>query len=219
MVRIFRSVAILLLGAAVATLAAGQQLDEPRALVQRLSNEVLAEVRADRELQQGEPARVLELVREKILPHVDFERMTSLAVGRYWNRASENQKDRLTEEFRDLLVHVYSGALVQVGDNKIIVEPLRDNPGDGEVIVRSRVVQPRGREPIELDYRLAREDAGWKIFDVSVLGVWLVQSYRGSFAGEIRQSGIDGLIATLERKNERLANDMAAKGSMQSSGR
>jgi phospholipid transport system substrate-binding protein len=219
MFHMYRSVLIFLLGAVVAALAAGQQQEGPRALVQQLSGEVLAEVRADRALQRGDPARVLGLVREKILPHVDFERMTSLAVGRYWNRASESQQQKLTEEFRDLLVYVYSGALAQVEDNKIVVEPLRDDPGDGEVIVRSRVVQPRGREPIELDYRLAQDEAGWKIFDVSVLGVWLVQSYRGSFANEISQSGIDGLIATLEQKNERLAADAARKGSMQASGR
>lgn len=190
----------------------------PAALVQRISAEVLNEVRADREIQRGNPARILELVREKILPYVDFERMTSLAAGRYWNRASEEQRQRLTEEFRDLLVYVYSGALAQVEGNSIVVEPLRNDLGDGEVIVRSEVVQPRGREPIELDYRLAREESGWKIFDVSVLGVWLVQSYRGSFASEIRQSGIDGLIETLDRRNRRLASSMAEKGAVRSSG-
>ena len=219
MIRIFRSIVFVFLGAAIAPLTSAQQQEAPETLIQQLSSEVLSEVRADRELQQGNPARVLELVREKILPHVDFERMTSLAAGRYWNRASESQQQRLTEEFRDLLVYVYSGALSQAGDNKIVVESLRDDPSDGEVIVRSRVVQPRGREPIELDYRLAREDSGWKIFDVSVLGVWLVQSYRESFANEIRQSGIDGLIAMLDRKNERLATNMTGKGNMQSSGR
>jgi len=215
MVHMFRSILIFLLGAVLAVSAAAQQQEGPRALVEQLTGEVLAEVRADRDLQQGNPARVLQLVREKILPHVDFERMTSLAAGRYWNRASENQRQRLTDEFRDLLVHVYSGALAQVEDNRVIVEPMRDNPAAGEVIVRTRVVQPRGREPIELDYRLAREGSGWKIFDVSVLGVWLVQSYRGSFASEIRKSGIEGLIATLERKNERLAADIAAGGRIQ----
>lgn len=178
-------------------LSSGAQRPEaPGALIQRLSREVLAEFRGDRELQQGNSARILELLRQRILPHVDFERMTSLAVGRYWNRASENQPRRLTEEFRNLLVYVYSGALSQVEDNKIVVEPMQGNSADGEVIVRSRVIQPRGREPIELDYRLAREDSGWKIFDVSVLGVWLVQSYRGSFSS----IGTSGAAKAVRRK-------------------
>lgn len=200
----------LLLGILVLPLAAAQQLERPDELVRRISGEVLAAAKSDPEIQSGNPRRILDLVREKILPHVDFERMTALAAGRHWNRATPEQQRRLTEEFRDLLVYVYSGALSQVQDDKVVVKPLRGNASDGETEVYTEVVQPRGREAIELNYRLAREPSGWKIYDMSILGVWLVQSYRGNFSSEIRQNGIAGLIDALERRNDQLAAKMSA---------
>jgi phospholipid transport system substrate-binding protein len=179
--------------------------EAPAALIERISREVLDTARADPQIQRGDQERILELVRQRILPHVDFERMTALAAGRFWRRADEAQQQRLTEEFRDLLVHVYSGAIAQAGDKKLVMKPMRGNPASGDVVVQTEVIQGRGADPVELSYRLAKEEGGWKIYDMSVLGVWLVQSYRNTFANEISQSGIDGLISRLEEKNRRLS--------------
>lgn len=199
---------------AVPQFALGQRFERPDVLVQRISNEVLDAARSDDEIQRGNRSRILDLVREKILPHVDFERMTALTAGKYWRMATEKQRQRLTEEFRDLLMYVYSGALAQAGNNKVVVQPLRDDLSDGEAVVHTEVIQPRGREAIELNYRLARGPGGWKIFDVSILGAWLVQSYRGTFASEIRASGIDGLIDALDEKNAQLAGTMAGESTV-----
>lgn len=180
--------------------------EAPDELVRRISSQVVDIARTDEAVLRGNQERILALVRQHLLPHIDFERMTSLAVGRYWRNATPQQRDRLTEEFRDLLVHVYSGAIAQVKDKKLVFKPLRGDPRSGEVIVRSEVIQKSGAEPIELNYRLANGPSGWKIYDVSVLDVWLVQSYRGTFSSEISRSGIDGLIRTLDAKNAQLAN-------------
>jgi phospholipid transport system substrate-binding protein len=178
--------------------------EAPDQLIRRISEDVINIAREDEAVLRGNQQRILALVRQHVLPHVDFERMTSLAAGRYWPKATPQQQDRLTEEFRDLLVHVYSGAIGQVKNKQLVVKPLKANPRSDEVIVRSEVIQKSGAEPIELDYRLANGPTGWKIYDVSVLGVWLVQSYRGTFASEISRRGIDGLIKTLDAKNARL---------------
>ena len=205
-----RLVLSLLLGILVPSASMAQQPERPDQLVRRISTDVLAAAKSDPEIQSGNPRQILQLVRDKIMPHVDFERMTALAVGRHWTRATPEQQQRLTEEFRDLLVYVYSGALSQVDDDKVVVKPLRGNVRDGETEVYTEVVQPRGREPIELNYRLAREPSGWKIYDMSILGVWLVQSYRGSFSSQIRDGGIEGLINSLEQRNDKLAAKMNA---------
>lgn len=180
--------------------------EAPDELVRRISSQVVDIARTDEAVLRGNQERILTLVRQHLLPHIDFERMTSLAVGRYWRNATPQQRERLTEEFRDLLVHVYSGAISQVKDKKLVFKPLRGDPRSDEVIVRSEVVQKSGAEPIELNYRLANGPSGWKIYDVSVLDVWLVQSYRGTFASEISRGGIDGLIRTLDAKNAQLAS-------------
>lgn len=184
---------------------------DPQELVERISRQVIETAAADPQINQGDRQRITRLVERVILPHVDTTRMTALAVGRYWQDATPRQQEKLSTEFRDLLVQVYSGALTQVRDKKLVFGKMRGDPGSGEVEVRSEVVQRSGAEPVELNYRLARGEDGWKIYDVSVLGVWLVQSYRDSFSREISRNGIDGLIATLARKNERLAG--AANGS------
>jgi phospholipid transport system substrate-binding protein len=179
--------------------------EKPQALVERISQAVLKQARADPEIQRGNRTRILALVRKEVLPHIDFERMTALATGRYWPNASDQQKKRLTEEFSELLIHVYSGAISQIKDKALVFHPMRGDLSGGTVEVRSEVRQKRGAQPIELNYRLAREADGWKIYDVSVLDVWLVQSYRSSFAREIANGGIDGLIASLTAKNDKLA--------------
>jgi phospholipid transport system substrate-binding protein len=138
------------------------------------------------------------------MPNVNFTRMTASAVGRGWREASVEQKNQLTQEFKLLLIRTYAGAFSQAKDVKMQFIPLRAAPDDSEVIVRTRVVPPRG-EAIQLDYRLERTPQGWKIYDVNVLGVWLVENYRNSFAQEINKSGVDGLIRTLRQKNIDLA--------------
>ena len=178
--------------------------EAPDALVKRISMEVVDAAKADKEIQAGNQKRVLDLVEAKILPHVDFQRMTSLAAGRFWREATPQQQKALTDEFRSLLVYTYSGAISQIKDQKVEFKPMRSEPGDTEVEVRSQVVQPRG-EPLQLNYRLEKANSGWKIYDVNVLGAWLVETYKGNFAAEISKGGIDGLINTLSEKNKKLS--------------
>ena len=174
--------------------------ETPNALIQRLSTDVLDRIKADKEIQAGNPRRVNELVDNVVMPHVNFQRMTALAVGRHWRAATPEQQKQLMNEFRTLLLRTYSGALSQVGNQQVRLKPLRANDGDNEVIVRSEVVQPRG-EPVQLDYRMERASDGWKIYDVNVAGVWLVETYRNQFGQEIQAKGIDGLLKDLSEKN------------------
>jgi phospholipid transport system substrate-binding protein len=183
--------------------------EAPDVLVKRISQEVLDAAKSDKDIQSGNQKRVLDLVEAKILPHVDFQRMTALAAGRFWREATPEQQKQLTNEFRALLVYTYSGAISQVRDQKVEFKPLRADPADTEVEVRSQVLQPRGGDPIQLNYRLAKSPTGWKIYDVNVLGAWLVETYKGNFAAEISKGGIDGLIKTLADKNKRLAASAA----------
>lgn len=188
-----------------ASIAAHAQ-EAPDMLVKRISHEVLEAARNDKKLQNGNTRRVQELVETTILPHVDFERTTAMAANRFWRDATPEQRGRLTAEFRGLLVHTYSGALAQVKDQKLVFKPLRADPADVEVEVRSQVVQPRG-EPIPISYRLIHTAAGWKIYDVNILGAWLIETYKGNFAAEVDRGGIDGLIRTLAEKNRRFADN------------
>ncbi len=179
--------------------------EAPDALVKRISSDVIETAKADKEIQAGNQKRVMDLVETKILPHVDFQRMTALAAGRFWRDASPEQQKQLSQEFRTLLVFTYSGALSQIKNETVEFKPLRADPADQEVEVRSQVNMTRG-EPITLNYRLAKTPAGWKIFDINVLGAWLVETYKGNFASEIGKSGIDGLIKSLAERNKKLAN-------------
>lgn len=189
-----------------------QAQQDPQELMRQISRQVIETARTDPAIAQGDRQRIAQLVSRVILPHVDTRRMTALAVGRHWQQATPQQQDSLSREFRDLLVHVYSGAIAQVRDKELVFLPMRGDPASGETEVRSQVVQRGGAEPIELNYRLARGQDGWKIYDLSVVGVWLVQSYRDSFSREIARSGIDGLIAALAQKNERLAGAAGTSG-------
>lgn len=173
--------------------------EAPDALIRRVATEVLEAVKADPAMQAGDVAKIMELVDTKIMPNVNFSRMTASAVGRFWRQATPEQQKRLEQEFKTLLVRTYSGALSQVKDQTLSFRPLRAAPTDTEVVVRSEV---RGKgDPIQLDYRLEKTDAGWKIHDLNVLGVWLVETYRTQFAQEINAKGIDGLIASLVQRN------------------
>lgn len=183
-----------------ASTAATSAAVAPDAFILDLSTEVLNTVKADKAIQGGDLARVMALVDNRVMPHVNFQRMTASAVGRHWRTATPEQQKRLQEEFKTLLVRTYSGALAQVKDQSISLKPLRSNPGDAEVVVRTEI---KGRgEPIQLDYRLERSGNGWKVYDFNVLGIWLVEQYRSSFAQEITASGIDGLINKLAERNK-----------------
>ena len=182
-------------------------IEAPDLMVQRLSNDVLERIRADRDIQNGDLRRVSEFVDATVMPKVDFARMTALAVGRHWRQATPEQQRQLMAEFRALLLRTYSGALSSARDVTLRLRPLRADPADTEIVVRSEILRPRS-EPIQLDYRLQRTAEGWKIYDVNVLGIWLVESYRNQFAQEVSANGIDGLIRTLVEKNR--AYDQAA---------
>ena len=177
--------------------------EAPDRLVQRLSSEVLESLRADKSIKAGDIDKIGVLVDKTIMPNVNFRRMTAAAVGPGWRQATPEQQKRLQDEFKTLLVRTYAGALAQVSDQNIVVKPLRANPGDIDVLVRTEV---RGRgEPIQLDYRLEKtpgQGAGWKIYNLNVLGAWLVETYRSQFAQEINARGIDGLIDTLSARNK-----------------
>ena len=180
-----------------------QTIKAPDALIKEISSDVLDTVKADNSIRAGDVRKVIALVDENVMPYVDFQRMTASAVGRYWRQATPEQQKRLQEEFKTLLVRTYSGALAQVKDQTVQLKPMRSSPEDTEVVVRSEV---RGKgDPIQLDYRLAKSPSGWKIYDVNVLGVWLVENYRNSFAQEIGTNGVDGLIAKLAERNKTAA--------------
>jgi phospholipid transport system substrate-binding protein len=181
-----------------------QAIKPPEVLIKEVSSDVLDTVKADNTIRAGDVQKVIALVDSKVMPYVDFQRMTASAVGRYWRQATPEQQKRLQDEFKILLVRTYSGALAQVKDQTVQLKPMRSSPEDTEVVVRSEV---RGKgDPIQLDYRLEKTPSGWKIYDVNVLGVWLVENYRNSFAQEIGANGVDGLIAKLAERNKAAAS-------------
>ncbi len=180
--------------------AAQADITPPDVLIKQLSNDVIDSVKADKAIQGGDVSKIIALVDNKVMPNVNFQRMTASAVGRNWRSASPEQQQKLQAEFKTLLVRTYAGALTQVRDQTVALKPYRAAPTDTEVVVRTEI---KGKgEPIQLDYRLEKTDAGWKIYDVNVLGVWLVEQYKTSFAQEIGSIGIDGLIAKLAEKNK-----------------
>ncbi|MEJ8813854.1 ABC transporter substrate-binding protein [Variovorax ureilyticus] len=204
---------LLLVGAAVASVRPAHAADEaPDALVKRLSTDVLESIKADKSIKAGDLTKIMALVDAKVMPNVNFQRMTSSAVGPAWRQATPEQQKRLEEEFKTLLVRTYSGALEQVSDQTVNVRPFRGSPDDKEVLVRTEV---RGSgDPVQLDYRLEKtpgEAGGWKIYNINVLGVWLVDTYRSQFAQQINANGIDGLIATLAARNKSNSTSANAK--------
>ena len=171
--------------------------------IKRLTDELLATVKADKSILSGDINKISVLVDQRVMPHVNFQRMTASAVGPGWRQATPEQQKRLQEEFKALLVRTYAGAVNQVNDQTIVVKPLRASPDDKEVIVRTEV---RGKgDPTQLDYRVEKAPdapAGWRIYNLNVLGVWLVDNYRTQFAAEINAKGVDGLIASLAERNK-----------------
>ena len=182
----------------------------PDALAKSVTDEVLAIVRADKDLQSGNRKKVLELVESKILPHFNFTRMTQLAMGRNWRQASPEQRKVLVVEFRTLLVRTYSTALEQYSSQTIDVRPVSLKPGEAETSVRMQINQPGG-PPIPMDYRMEKTPNGWKVYDVSVEGVSIVTTYRSTFNSEVTKSGIDGLIKVLTEQNRKLEARSAEK--------
>jgi phospholipid transport system substrate-binding protein len=183
--------------------AAHAEDEAPDALIKRLSVDVLDTIKADKALRSGDMAKLVALVDERIMPNVNFPRMTASAVGPAWRQATPEQQKRLQEEFKILLVRTYAGALSQVSTQTIALKPLRSSPEDKEVLVRTEI---KGvGDPIQLDYRLektAGQGAGWKIYNLNVLGVWLVETYKSQFTQEINAKGIDGLIGSIADRNK-----------------
>ncbi len=183
----------------------------PDVLAKKVTDEVIGVLRADKDIQAGNTKKVLDLVESKILPHFNFARMTRLAVGAPWRQATPAQQQSLTTEFRTLLVNTYTSAFTQYRDQVIEYRPFKMAPGDTEVVVRSLIKQKTGADPIDINYNMEKVDGAWKVYDVVIAGVSLVQNYRSSFASEIQKSGVDGLIATLAAKNKTLAQQQVSK--------
>lgn len=191
----------LLLSMAIALPASAADNSTPDGLVKELSIEMLDAVKADKAIQAGDFGRIQGLVETKVMPYVNFRRVTQTAVGRYWRQATPEQQEKLQKEFRTLLMRTYAGALSQVKDHQLAFKPLRAAPEETEVVVKTQV---RGKgDPIQLEYRLEKGDKGWMIYDMNVLGIWLGDQYRTSFAQEISAVGIDGLIKTLSERNSK----------------
>lgn len=198
-----RSLLTLVLGLFLSCSSAWAQEDSPDALIKKVTEDVLTIVRQDKDIQNGNTKKAIDLVEVKVLPHFDFQRMTALAMGKDWNKASPEQKKRLSEEFKTLLVRTYSNALTGYRDQMVRYKPSKIQSGDTDVVVRTEIVQP-GNKPIALNYALEKQADGWKVFDVIVAGVSLVTNYRDTFNQEVRANGIDGLIKMLVTKNNQM---------------
>jgi phospholipid transport system substrate-binding protein len=198
------SVAILAARPATAAEEVSRSAMAPDALVQSVSAEVLDSIRADPALRNGDFDKLQRLIDDKVAPYVDFERMTRLSVGHGWRGATPEQRQALMREFRTYVLRTYSGALSHVTDHRVKMRPFRGEPGQTDVMVRTQVAPSVG-DPIQLDYRLEKTDSGWKIYDVTILGVSMVETFRNSFASEVNQNGVDGLIKALADRNKQLA--------------
>jgi phospholipid transport system substrate-binding protein len=195
-----------ILAALVPALAAAQE--SPDALVKRTTDEVLAIIKADKDMQSGNTSKVVQLAEQKVLPHFDFARMARLAVGRNWAQASDAQKEAITKEFRTLLVRTYSSSLSQYRNQTIEVKPTKVGAQDKEAVVKTAVIQQGGPQ-IPIDYSMEKTDSGWKVYDVVIDGASLVTTYRGTFNDQIQKGGIDGLVKTLQERNR--SNESAPK--------
>lgn len=193
----------LVLGLLLTNSSAWSQEVPPDALIKKITEEVLTIVRQDKDIKNGNTKKAIDLVEVKVLPHFDFQRMTALAMGRDWNKATPAQKKRLADEFKTLLVRTYSNALAGYRDQTVRYKPTKIQGGETEVLVRTEILKP-GSKPLALDYVLEKQADGWKIFDVIVAGVSLVTNYRDTFNQEVRANGVDGLINMLVTKNNQM---------------
>jgi len=186
------------------------QSSTPDGLIKSVTQDVLESIRSDRSLQKGDLSRLNQLVDQRVMPVVNFSRMTALTVGVNWRKATPEQQERLMAAFRELLLLTYADALRQVQDTTVQVRPARYEAEDTDVVVRTFVLRT-GKEPIQLDYRLQKTPEGWKIYDFNVLGLWLVDHYRAQFAQLVSAKGLDGLISALQAKNQTLRQGVQAK--------
>lgn len=193
----------LFVGLFVSCTAVFAQEDLPDNLIKKVTEEVLDVVRQDKDIQNGSTKKAIDLVEAKVLPNFNFQRMTALAMGRDWNKASAEQKVQLSDEFKTLLVRTYSNALTGYRNHTIRYKPTKMKAGDTDVVVKTEVMQPGGK-PIQLDYSMEKQPDGWKVYDVVVAGVSLVTNYRDTFNQEVRANGIDGLLKMLSNKNKQL---------------
>ena len=182
--------------------------EAPDVLIRDVTEDVLEIIRKDKDIQSGNAQKAIELVDKKVLPHFNFQHMTALAVGKDWRKASPQQQQLLTAEFKTLLVRTYSNALTSYKNQKIVYKPFKMSAGETDVLVRTEVLQP-GSKAVQLDYSLEKLESGWKVYDVVVAGISLVTNYRDQFAQEVRSRGIDGLIATVAAKNKSLEANLA----------
>jgi len=200
-----KAIAILVLalglGAGVPALAADPAPAAPDVLARSVTDEVLKVIRADKELQGGNPRKVVDLIESKVAPHFEFTSMTRLAMGRNWNQANAEQRKALTQEFRTLLVRTYTTAFTQYRDQAIEYRPLKVAPDETDVVVKSLIKQSSG-QPVAVDYRMEKTERGWKVYDVKIEGISLVENYRNTFNTEVQRSGVDGLIRTLADRNK-----------------
>ena len=180
------------------------QTTAPDALIKMVVSDVMASVKADPEIQKGNIPKIVDLVEKKIVPYTDMRRTTEMAMGPNWKKATPEQQSQLVLEFKNLLIRTYSGALSQLRDQTVQFKILRAAPDDKEVVVKT-VVLGRG-DPVPLDYRLEKTDKGWKVYDMNIMGVWLVEAYRNQFSNQISQNGIDGLVKFLQERNKQLAS-------------
>jgi len=185
--------------------ASAQAVDQstPDGLIKTVVSDVMASVKSDPEIQKGNIPRIVDLVEKKIVPYTDMRRTTEMAMGQNWKKATPEQQTQLVSEFKNLLIRTYSGALSQLRDQTIQFKPLRAAPDDKEVVVKT-VVIGRG-DPVPLDYRLEKTANGWRVYDMNIMGVWLVEAYRNQFDNQISQNGIEGLVKFLQDRNKQLA--------------
>jgi len=180
------------------------QATTPDALIKMVVTDVMASIKSDPDIQKGNIPKIVDLVEKKIVPYTDMRRTTEMAMGPNWKKATPEQQNQLILEFKNLLIRTYSGALSQLRDQTVQFKTLRAAPDDKEVIVKT-VVLGRG-DPVPLDYRLEKTDKGWKVYDINIMGAWLVEAYRNQFSNQISQNGIDGLVKFLQERNKQLAN-------------
>jgi len=180
------------------------QATTPDALIKMVVTDVMASIKVDPDIQKGNIPKIVDLVEKKIVPYTDMRRTTEMAMGPNWKKATPEQQNQLVLEFKNLLIRTYSGALSQLRDQTVQFKALRAAPDDKEVVVKT-VVLGRG-DPVPLDYRLEKTDKGWKVYDINIMGAWLVEAYRNQFSNQISQNGIDGLVKFLQERNKQLAN-------------
>jgi phospholipid transport system substrate-binding protein len=186
-------------------MAQAQDVKTPDGLIKFVVEDVLIVIKNDKAIQSGDFRKINALVDEKILPYSDFQKTTRMSMGRNWSKASPAQQDQITQEFKILLIRIYGGALAQIKDQKMQYKPFRSSPDDTDVIVRTAILG-KG-DPIQLDYRLEKGANGWKVYDINILGAWLVESYRNQFNDQISKGGIDGLIKFLQDRNTALSTN------------